>query len=61
MCQGAKARIACYEVSQNSHRIELVIESGHPLGLFASHPSAPRVIITNFTMVGLYDNIKDWR
>ena len=38
----------------------LVIESGHPLGLFASHPSAPRVIITNSMMVGLYDNIKDW-
>lgn len=38
----------------------LVVESGHPLGLFASHPSAPRVIITNSMMVGLYDNIKDW-
>jgi len=34
----------------------LVIMSGHPLGLFHSHPSAPRVIITNGLMVGLYDN-----
>ena len=38
----------------------LVIESGHPLGLFKSKPDAPRVIITNSMMVGLYDNIKDW-
>ncbi len=38
----------------------LVIESGHPLGLFRSRPDAPRVIITNSMMVGLYDNIKDW-
>ncbi|MDE6654812.1 MAG: urocanate hydratase, partial [Muribaculaceae bacterium] len=38
----------------------LVVESGHPLGLFKSHPEAPRVIITNSMMVGLFDNIKDW-
>ncbi len=38
----------------------LVIESGHPLGLFKSHPSAPRVIITNSMMVGMYDNQADW-
>jgi urocanate hydratase len=38
----------------------LVIESGHPLGLFKSHPNAPRVIITNSIMVGLYDNQSDW-
>lgn len=38
----------------------LVLESGHPLGLFASKPDAPRVILTNSMMVGLYDNIKDW-
>lgn len=38
----------------------LVVESGHPLGLFKSKPEAPRVIITNSMMVGLFDNIKDW-
>ncbi|KGN76495.1 urocanate hydratase [Porphyromonas macacae] len=38
----------------------LVIESGHPLGLFKSKPDAPRVIITNSMMVGMFDNIKDW-
>lgn len=38
----------------------LVVESGHPLGLFPSHPSAPRVIITNAMMVGMFDNLHDW-
>lgn len=38
----------------------LVIESGHPLGLFRSKPEAPRVIITNSMMVGMFDNQKDW-
>lgn len=38
----------------------LVIESGHPLGLFKSKPEAPRVIITNALMVGMFDNQHDW-
>ena len=38
----------------------LVIESGHPLGLFPSRPDAPRVIITNAMMVGMFDNQHDW-
>ncbi|MDY6790118.1 MAG: urocanate hydratase [Thermodesulfobacteriota bacterium] len=38
----------------------LVVQSGHPLGLFKSGPENPRVIITNGLMVGLYDNLKDW-
>ena len=38
----------------------LVIVSGHPLGLFHSKPTDPRVIITNALMVGMFDNYKDW-
>ena len=38
----------------------LVVESGHPLGLFPSKPEAPRVIITNSMMIGMYDNLDDW-
>ncbi|KJS79141.1 MAG: urocanate hydratase [Desulfotomaculum sp. BICA1-6] len=38
----------------------LVMESGHPLGLFPSKPEAPRVIITNALMVGMFDNQEDW-
>lgn len=38
----------------------LVMESGHPLGLFKSRKNSPRVIITNGLLVGLYDNHEDW-
>lgn len=38
----------------------LVIESGHPLGLFQSHPEAPRVIITNGLLIGEYDDSENW-
>ena len=38
----------------------LVVQSGHPLGLFRSDPSAPRVILTNGLMIGLFDNPKDF-
>ena len=38
----------------------LVVQSGHPLGLFRSGPSAPRTLITNGLMVGLFDNPDDW-
>ena len=43
-----------------THEQTLVVESGHPLGLFRSRPDAPRVIITNSMMVGLFDNQADW-
>ncbi|HOX91987.1 MAG TPA: urocanate hydratase, partial [Spirochaetales bacterium] len=42
------------------HNTTLVIESGHPLGLFKSHALAPRVIITNGLMIGMFDNQKDF-
>src|SRR5690606_33970045 len=38
----------------------LVIESGHPLGLFKSTKTSPRVIITNALMVGMFDNQETW-
>ncbi len=38
----------------------LVVESGHPLGLFSSPPGAPRVIITNALMVGMFDDQDNW-
>jgi len=38
----------------------LVMESGHPLGLFASSADAPRTIITNALMVGCFDDPENW-
>lgn len=39
----------------------LVIQSGHPLGIFKSKPDAPRVILTNGLMVGIFDNQEDYK
>ncbi|KIE45567.1 urocanate hydratase [Clostridium argentinense CDC 2741] len=38
----------------------LVVESGHPLGLFRSSKKAPRVITTNGLMIGMFDNPEDF-
>ncbi len=38
----------------------LVVASGHPVGLFASRPEAPRAIITNALMVGCFDDEENW-
>ncbi|HPX93589.1 MAG TPA: urocanate hydratase [Bacillota bacterium] len=38
----------------------LVLFSGHPVGLFHSPRSAPRVILTNGLMIGQYDNLEDY-
>lgn len=38
----------------------LVLFSGHPVGLFHSPRSAPRVILTNGLMIGQYDNLEDF-
>jgi urocanate hydratase len=38
----------------------LVIHSGHPVGLFKSSETSPRVIITNALMVGMFDNQENW-
>ena len=38
----------------------LAVMSGHPLGLFKSHKSSPRVIISNGLMIGMFDDPKTW-
>ncbi len=38
----------------------LAIYSGHPMGLFPSHPDAPRVVVTNGMMIPNYSKPDDW-
>ncbi|MFZ9595508.1 MAG: urocanate hydratase, partial [Bdellovibrionia bacterium] len=38
----------------------LVLYSGHPLGLFPSSPSSPRVVVTNGMMIPNYSKPDDW-
>ncbi|GIV28532.1 MAG: hypothetical protein KatS3mg027_2346 [Bacteroidia bacterium] len=48
-----------YLATMTDHQT-LVLYSGHPLGLFPSHPDAPRVIITNGIMIPNYSKPEDW-
>ncbi|MBU5310521.1 urocanate hydratase [Tissierella carlieri] len=38
----------------------LVVASGHPVGLFKSSITSPRVIITNALMIGAFDDQEHW-
>jgi urocanate hydratase len=38
----------------------LVMYSGHPMGLFPSHPEAPRVVVTNGIVIPNYSKPDDW-
>ncbi|MEK8180454.1 urocanate hydratase [Flavobacterium buctense] len=38
----------------------LVMYSGHPMGLFPSHPEAPRVVVTNGMVIPNYSKPDDW-
>ena len=38
----------------------LVLYSGHPLGLFPSHPEAPRVVVTNGMVVPNYSSWENY-
>jgi len=61
VCQNwMQYRLICKYLEILDENGTLVLESGHPLGIFASHPMAPRVIITNGLMVGMFDNQKDF-
>ncbi len=43
------------------HTQTLVVSSGHPLGLFPSRPEAPRAIISNGLMIGMFDTPEDFQ
>lgn len=61
VCQNwMQYRLICKYLEVLDHNSTLVLESGHPLGLFKSHELSPRVIITNGLMVGMFDNQKDF-
>lgn len=38
----------------------LTMYSGHPMGLFPSHPEAPRVVVTNGMVIPNYSKPDDW-
>ncbi len=46
-------------LSEMTENQTLVLYSGHPLGLFPSHPDAPRVVVTNGMMIPNYSSLED--
>ncbi|MDX9826825.1 MAG: urocanate hydratase [Spirochaetia bacterium] len=61
VCQNwMQYRLICKYLEMLDQNGTLVVESGHPLGIFASHPLAPRAILTNGLMIGMFDNQKDF-
>ncbi len=48
-----------YLATMTDHQT-LVLYSGHPLGLFPSHPDAPRVVVSNGMMIPNYSRKEDW-
>ena len=47
-------------LSQMTNEQTLVMYSGHPMGLFPSHPNAPRVVVTNGMVIPNYSSREDY-
>ncbi len=47
-------------LSEMTDEQTLHLSSGHPQGLFPSHPDAPRVVVTNGMMIPNYSKPDDW-
>ena len=56
----AQYRLVMKYLSEMTEEQTLVMYSGHPMGLFPSSPSAPRVVVTNGMMIPNYSKPDDW-
>merc|ERR1712137_583131 len=56
----AQYLIAMKYLSQMTEEQTLVMNSGHPQGLFPSHPTSPRVVLTNGMMIPNYSSHEDY-
>ena len=56
----AQYRLVMKYLSEMTDHQTLVMYSGHPLGLFPSHPGAPRVVVTNGMVIPNYSKPDDW-
>ncbi len=56
----AQYRLTMRYLAQITAKQTLVMYSGHPLGLFPSHPDAPRVVVTNGMMVPHYSTPEEY-
>lgn len=56
----AQYRLVMKYLSEMTESQTLVMYSGHPLGLFPSHPDAPRVVVTNGMVIPNHSKPDDW-
>lgn len=56
----AQYRLVMKYLSEMTDEQTLVMYSGHPLGLFPSHPGAPRVVVTNGMVIPNHSKPDDW-
>ncbi len=56
----AQYRLTMMYLSQMTDEQTLVMYSGHPLGLFPSHPEAPRVVVSNGMVIPNYSQQDDY-
>ena len=56
----AQYRLVMQYLSEMTDEQTLVMYSGHPFGLFPSHPNAPRVVVTNGMVIPNYSKPDDW-
>jgi len=56
----AQYRLTMKYLAEMTDEQTLVLYSGHPVGLFPSHPDAPRVVVTNGMVVPNYSSRDDY-
>ena len=56
----AQYRLTLKYLSEMTDEQTLVLYSGHPLGLFPSHPDAPRVVVTNGMVIPNHSKKSDY-
>jgi len=56
----AQYRLTMKYLSEMTDEQTLVMYSGHPLGLFPSHPDAPRVVVSNGMVIPNYSSQDHW-
>ena len=56
----AQYRLTMQYLAMMDENQTLAMYSGHPMGLFPSHPNAPRVVVTNGMMIPNYSKPDDW-
>ena len=56
----AQYRLCMKYLAEMSNEQTLVLYSGHPMGLFPSHPEAPRVVVTNGMVIPNYSKPDDY-